>query len=83
MRAEEWVDDDVAAIAEVEEGVLEHSGGLDARMVLEAPTVVGTERRGRIGPNVRAPATAFAQFDVVDVRGGPPLNSGRSSCCEQ
>jgi hypothetical protein len=29
--------DDVAAIAEVEEGVLEHSGGLDGRMVLSPP----------------------------------------------
>ena len=68
---EEWVDDDVAAIAEVEEGVLEHGGRLDGRMVLEAATGVGPERRGaRIRSDVRAPATAFSEFDVVDVRSG-------------
>jgi hypothetical protein len=45
-RAEEWVDDNVAAIGEVEERVLENGGRLDGRMVLEATTDVGTERRG-------------------------------------
>src|SRR5580693_4748660 len=41
--AEERVDDNVAAIAEVEEGVLEHGGWLDCRMVLEATAGVGAE----------------------------------------
>jgi hypothetical protein len=45
-RAEEWVDDNVAAIGEVEERVLENGGRLDGRMVLEATTGVGAERRG-------------------------------------
>jgi hypothetical protein len=54
------VDDDVAAIAEVEEGVLEHRGWFGGRMVLEATAGVGVEGR--------APATAFSEFYVVDVR---------------
>ena len=45
-RTEEGVDDDVAAIAEVEEGVLKHGGRLDGRMVFESSTHVGAERRG-------------------------------------
>ena len=53
--AEEWVDDDVAAIGEVEERVLEHGGGLDGRMVFESSAGVGAKRRGaRVGPEVRA-----------------------------
>ena len=37
-------------------------------MVLEATTGIGAERGGAgIDPDVRAPTTAFAQFDVVDV----------------
>ena len=35
-RAEEWVDDDVAAIGEVEESVREHRGRLGGRVVLKA-----------------------------------------------
>ena len=35
-RAEEWVDDDVAAIGEVEERVREHRGRLGGRVVLKA-----------------------------------------------
>jgi hypothetical protein len=51
--AEERVDDDVASIGEVEEGVLEHGGRFDGRMVFEAATSVRAERRVvRIGPDV-------------------------------
>jgi Recombinase len=72
--AEEWVDDQIVAIGEVEERVLEHGARLDGRMVLEAASGVGPERRGaRIGPDVRAPATTFVEFDVVDVRHSPFL----------
>src|SRR6202044_882962 len=39
--AEERVDDDVAALGEVGEGVLEHGGRFDGRMVLEAASGVG------------------------------------------
>jgi hypothetical protein len=54
--------------------VLEHRGRLDGRMVLEATAGVGAERGGAgIGPDVRAPAPAFAELDVVDVRGGTVL----------
>ena len=34
-------------------------------------------RRRRIGPDVRAPAPAFAKLDVVDVRGGAVLEHGQ------
>ncbi len=71
---EERVKDDVIAFGDVEDGVLEHGGRLDGRMVLETAACVGAERRGAgIGPEVRAPAAAFAEFDVVDVRRGPLL----------
>src|SRR5271170_4432880 len=44
--AEERVEHDVAAVGEVEERVLQHGGGLDGRMVLEASARVRAERRG-------------------------------------
>jgi hypothetical protein len=44
--AKEWVDDKIAAIGEVEESVLEHSGRLDGRMVFESSAGIGAERRG-------------------------------------
>jgi hypothetical protein len=72
--AEERVNDDVATIGKVEERVLEHGGWLDGRVILEPSGGIGAERRGaRISPDVRAPATAFTEFDVVDVRSGAVL----------
>ena len=55
-------------------GVLQHGRRFDGRVVLEATTGVGSERRGaRIDPDVRTPATAFAKFDIVDVGRSPFL----------
>ena len=42
--------------------LLEHRDWLDGRIVLEATAAVGVEGR--------APATAFSELDVVDVRSG-------------
>ena len=68
-RAEERVDDGFSALGEVEEGVLEHGGGLDRRMMLQAPAGVGAQRGGAgISPHIRPPAALPAQFDIVDVR---------------
>ena len=68
-------------MGEIEEGVLEHGGRLDGRVILEAPASVGAGQRGaRIGPDVRPPAAPFPEFDIVDVRGGAVLNNGSSSC---
>ena len=70
-RAEERVDDDVAPVGQVQQRVLDHRGRLDGRMVLKAWGGVGAKRGGAgIGPDVRAPAPAFAELDLVDVRGG-------------
>jgi len=64
------VDDDVAAVSEVQRRVLENRRRLDGRVVLEAAASVGTKRGGAgIGPDIRAPAPALAKLDVVDVRG--------------
>src|SRR5271166_1945376 len=72
--AEKRVDDDVAAVGQIDKGVFQHGGRLDGRVVFEAAAGVGAQRRGaRIGPDVRTPAAAFAEFDVVDVRGGAGL----------
>ena len=69
-RPKEGVDDDIAAVGEVEERVLEHCGWLHCRMVLKTTASIGAKGRGsRIGPDIRAPATAFAELNVVDVLG--------------
>jgi hypothetical protein len=52
-RAEEWVDDDVAAIGEVEERVREHRGRLGGRVVLKA--AAGGPRPGLLARGFVAP----------------------------
>ena len=48
--------------------------GLTVGWSLRPAAGVGAERGGaRIGPDIRAPAAAFAELDVVDVRGGAGL----------
>jgi hypothetical protein len=47
-------------------------------MVFESSAGIGAKRRGaRIGPDVRAPTTAFAQLDIVDVRAAPFREQGQ------
>ena len=52
-RAEEWVDDDVAAIGEVEERVREHRGRLGGRVALKA--AAGGPRPGLLARGFVAP----------------------------
>ena len=47
-------------------------------MVFESSACIGAKRRGaRIGPDVRAPTTAFSEVDVVDVCSGAFLEQGQ------
>src|ERR1700729_2636517 len=52
--------------------------GLTVGWSLSPRRGIGAERRSaRIGPDVRAPTTAFAQFDIVDVRAAPFREQGQ------
>ena len=47
-------------------------------MFLKAASRVGAKRGGAgVGPDVRAPATALAELDIVDVRSGAVLEQGQ------
>ena len=83
-RAEEGINHDVAPVGDVNPRVLKQDGRLDRRMIFEPSSGVGAKGRGsRISPDVRAPAPAFSEFDVVDMWGEPFLNRGRGCPCRR
>lgn len=67
-RTQERVDDDVAAFGHVEQRVFQHGNRLDSGVVPQAFARVGAQARSAwIGPNIRSPATVFAELDVINV----------------
>ena len=65
-------------VGKVQQRIFEHRGRFDSRMVLKPASSVRAHRGGAgIGPDVRAPAPALAELDIVDVGSGAVLEQGQ------
>jgi len=69
-RTDEWVEDNIAPFGHGEQRIFQHANRLDGGVILKTLSSFGAHAGGTgVSPDVRAPVTVLAEFDIIAVGG--------------